>query len=781
MSHTERVVILVDMDCFYCQVEEKLDPRLESLPIAVVQYNAWRGGGIIAVNYPARDKGVTRHMRGEDARAVCPEIQLVKVPNVRGKADLTKYREAGKRVAEVLQAFTPLLQRASVDEAYLDITKLVKKRIEEDPEQISKDKMKNTHIVGFKTEDFLINSYKDKIYNDKNFNLAMGGLIAEEIRAAVLEKTGYKCSAGIAHNKILAKLVAGLHKPNQQTIIPQDSIPQLYETLSIKKIKNLGGKFGNMLSEKLNIENMGQLSQFSHKDLSKHFDEKTTNWLYNIARGIDSEPVTTRLVPKSIGCCKRFPGKNCLILPEDVDHWIGELAQEIAERLEQDFEENNRRAKQIIVSFTQKINFKDVTSSRTQSLTSYDFKKVKQIGMDVLNRHCLKSDGNYHILFLGLNVGNFEDNKNVSKITSFFKNGTENVKNPEIVDSKVTKIFFKAFQGPSCSTKEQIQEDIITNEETEKADNKEDNVSIYSVSTVDLEEDIDNFIYYDDVFCKKDDLNKSENPSPRKDRPGSFFKRYFHKPEERNFDTSKIFEEESSEEENYENNITEPEENNGFKHFQFCAECNKKIPDNEYQSHIDFHFAVKVSDDKVSENTQNNTVQKCSIQNMLKNVNSHNELIDLSNVEKCPDCNKLIPLSEVQSHKDYHFALKLVKEESHIYKTKPSILNTEKYTTATKTKNKKVEKSNKNLKRKVSEIKSNISLKSFFKTEDLNNDNSTICSTCCKRIKLEDFGSHVDFHEARKLHNQLNSTPTTPSKKVEKPNTSKGIVSYFKP
>lgn len=45
MAHTDRVVVLVDMDCFYCQVEEKLNPKLEGKPIAVVQYNAWRGGG----------------------------------------------------------------------------------------------------------------------------------------------------------------------------------------------------------------------------------------------------------------------------------------------------------------------------------------------------------------------------------------------------------------------------------------------------------------------------------------------------------------------------------------------------------------------------------------------------------------------------------------------------------------------------------------------------------------------------------------------------------------
>lgn len=130
-SKYDRVVLLVDMDCFFCQVEEKQNPEHRKKPLAVVQYNPWRGGGIIAVNYAARAKGVTRHMRGDEARDLCPEIVLCQVPNIREKADTSKYRDAGKEVANVLQRFTQLLERASVDEAYLDITDTVNLRIKQ--------------------------------------------------------------------------------------------------------------------------------------------------------------------------------------------------------------------------------------------------------------------------------------------------------------------------------------------------------------------------------------------------------------------------------------------------------------------------------------------------------------------------------------------------------------------------------------------------------------------------------------------------------------------------
>lgn len=91
----DRVIAHVDMDCFYVQVEQRRQPKLRGLPTAVVQYNDWKGGGLIAVSYEARKFGVKRSMRGDEAEMVCPSIQLVQVPVARDKADLNIYRSAG--------------------------------------------------------------------------------------------------------------------------------------------------------------------------------------------------------------------------------------------------------------------------------------------------------------------------------------------------------------------------------------------------------------------------------------------------------------------------------------------------------------------------------------------------------------------------------------------------------------------------------------------------------------------------------------------------------------
>ena len=82
---------------------------------------------IIAVSYEAQKFGVTRNMRGDEAKEKCPEIILARVPVARGKADLTRYREAGAEVIEVLQTFSNICERASVDEAYLDLTETIER------------------------------------------------------------------------------------------------------------------------------------------------------------------------------------------------------------------------------------------------------------------------------------------------------------------------------------------------------------------------------------------------------------------------------------------------------------------------------------------------------------------------------------------------------------------------------------------------------------------------------------------------------------------------------
>ncbi|NWI23499.1 POLH polymerase, partial [Sula dactylatra] len=209
--------------------------------------------------------------------------------------------------------------------------------------------------------------------NCPDLQLTMGAVIVEEIRVAVEAATGFRCSAGISHNKTLAKLACGLNKPNRQTLVSSRFVPQLFSQLPVSNIRNLGGKLGTAITEILGVEYIGELTQFSETELQTHFGEKTGSWLYDLCRGIEDEPVKNRYLPQSIGCSKNFPGRTALATQKEVQHWLLQLALELESRLIKDRSQNHRVAKQLMVVIRMQ---GDTRVSRFCALSRYDAQKM---------------------------------------------------------------------------------------------------------------------------------------------------------------------------------------------------------------------------------------------------------------------------------------------------------------------------------------------------------------------------------------------------------------------
>lgn len=738
LSGTDRIIILVDMDCFYCQVEEKLNPKLKGKPVAVVQYNQWRGGGIIAVNYEARDRGVTRHMRGGEAREKCPSIELVSVPTKRGKADTSRYRDAGKRVAEVLLTFTPSLERASVDEAYLDVTAHVNERINTAQDRITKRHIQNTHVVGFNNiQHFLEEVYDTELSNDVMLRLAMGAAMAEEIRAAVFAKTGYRCSAGVAHNKILAKLVCGLHKPNQQTVLPQEGLSELYEKMPVRKIQSMGGKFGTNVTDTLNIEYMGELVKFSENELRQHFDEKTSQWLYQLARGIENTPVTVRLRSQSIGCCKKFPGPSALCCMSELRPWVEHLVADLHERLAEDRVECGRRARHLIISMTyvpadilkegrKVVRKEEVSQSRSIAMVAdWDIGDGTRTIDEFLN--ILKKSGGFPSIiqdeeskvfsfrYLGLSAGKFEDiQTNQTSISSFLIAKSKDI--TKFVDDSV---ILENSLGNNMNTITQLQEK--------------------SKNNFDIEENIEK----DTAMNQNNVLVKSHETTLKYNIPQSYPK---------------------------------PSKSNSKKTDSFFL--------NYFRSIEQEPVAGTSSNFKTNKSLNDATLAQ---ETLIAANEEPLQQVDDNLTTICSECRKAIALENVQSHSDYHFAIKLVKEEFHIYKNV-----TPKQNSVQKV-GEKLKKTSR--KRKSSEAMNCKSIDSFFvsKKVKLDNTDSKECDECHMFISETDFEMHKDFHVAKKLSTEINADVKlqnnvnigeniTAMKKNRKAKCdTKSIRTYFKP
>lgn len=178
------------------------------------------------------------------------------------------------------------------------------------------------------------------------YRLYLGAKIAQQIRAKVFEETGYTCTAGIAHNKMLAKIASGMNKPNKQTVVPFSAVRGLLDSLPLTKVRHLGGKLGQLVKEKLGAKLAGDLLQYPLGHLVAHFGEETGVWLWNVTRGNLVEKITPRSKVKSMASAKQFPAISDM---ESIKKWMTILASELVERLFEELEETNRWPKTLRV------------------------------------------------------------------------------------------------------------------------------------------------------------------------------------------------------------------------------------------------------------------------------------------------------------------------------------------------------------------------------------------------------------------------------------------------
>ncbi|KAH8307436.1 hypothetical protein KR044_012021 [Drosophila immigrans] len=823
----DRVVLLVDMDCFFCQVEVKQQPEYEGKPLAVVQYNAWRGGGIIAVNYAARAKGVTRHMRGDEAKELCHDIILCRVPNIREKADTSKYRDAGKEVANVLQRFTQLLERASVDEAYLDITETVNQRVDQlqtGAFALKPQELVNCHAVGYDNIGEYVNKITNRFANpyvdddrfmlsydpndlpavrQSDLRLLIGACIAGEVRAAVKAETGYECSAGIAHNKILAKLAAGMNKPNKQTILPLAEIPALFDQLPVGKIKGMGGKFGETVCETLGVKFLGQVLKYSESELHRKLDEKSGTWLHNIARGIDLEAVTPRFYSKSIGCCKKFPGRNNITGLKTLQHWLSELASEINDRLEKDFIENNRKAKQMVVQYVQDIDGDEVASSRSTPINQSDQEPLAKQAIELIKANTktfLKAGSesalNNAIKFLGISVGKFETASNAqNSLQTMFANQAAKKRRISVEDS-VEKAIVE--QKPKQTEEAKIKGFFANYLQAKKSDPKVDDEanqkakeSEQTTESREIEPDQQTSLaeiptvaptkksFFEQYKRKLIEVSVADEGTDDKAAPistppelkESFFAKYLQQRKEEKKTTEQL--------------NKSAEDNDSSDMQGLAAELD------EVESSI-----TTTQEEPAPEELPSTSKRKFEHVNTIDSMpnsdykSSYAEFAmpeiraDLIKMVKCDECDAQIPddIKAIQTHRDHHFAQQLsrqlrVEQREEMQRSRLETTTTTAPSPTAKTVPAKKTKKNAGTTTTASTAKPVNSITKFLTAKQTEPPASTsgvqmeLCSECKTYIKNVDMPEHLDYHMAKKLQRELNqlevrTIPTSTNKKI---------------
>lgn len=281
-----RTIIHIDIDCFYAQVEEILNPELRTKPLGIQQKNI-----IVTCNYVARTFGVGKLQLLSKALELCPGLVLVK------GEDLTRYRKMSADIFEVLHTFTSDVEKLGMDENYLDVSELVAHRLASSCDDDSVMSGAKDELQGFQypAEDRL-----SACDCGCAARLIVGSALAKEIRNKLFVELGITCCAGVAHNKLLAKWVGSQHKPNQQTVFLPTAAARVMRSLpSLRQITGIGEKTEVMLRE-LRIGSVADLQDVPLVDLQRKFGGEMGSKLKEWSFGRDASTVKPSGKPKSI-------------------------------------------------------------------------------------------------------------------------------------------------------------------------------------------------------------------------------------------------------------------------------------------------------------------------------------------------------------------------------------------------------------------------------------------------------------------------------------------------
>jgi DNA polymerase-4 len=273
-SRGTATILHADLDAFYASVEQLLDPPLRGRPIAV------GGSVVLAASYEARAFGVRAGMSGQMARRLCPSLRLV-------GGRFRDYQRLADQVLDVCRDFTPLVERVSIDEAFLDVAGAV-------------------HLFGSPSD------------------------IARVIRRRVRDEIGLPLSVGVARTKHLAKVASQVAKPDGLVVVEPDAERAFLDPLPVELIWGIGPVTRARLAA-VGIRTIGELAVTSSPLLQALLGEATGAKLGSLASNIDARRVDTNRRTVSLGAQAAFGPKAAT--PGILRATLGYLADRVASRL----------------------------------------------------------------------------------------------------------------------------------------------------------------------------------------------------------------------------------------------------------------------------------------------------------------------------------------------------------------------------------------------------------------------------------------------------------------
>ena len=253
-----QIIFHIDLNAFYASAEISRNPNLEGKPLVISGKS--KRSIITTASYEARKFGIHSAMPLFQAYKKCKN--LIVLP-----ADFELYHRLSNEFFSILSSYSEILEVASIDECYVDVTKVIQ---------------------------------------DKNYHPVE---LARRIQNDVYEQLNLKCSIGISPNKFLAKMASDMKKPMGITILTRSNLKELMWPLDIKNMFGIGKKTQPRLRE-VGIMTIGDIANYNNYNKLRQIIGKNALLLYRRANGIDNRVVDTKQNElKSVG--------NSITLPYD--------------------------------------------------------------------------------------------------------------------------------------------------------------------------------------------------------------------------------------------------------------------------------------------------------------------------------------------------------------------------------------------------------------------------------------------------------------------------------
>ena len=250
-----RIIIHLDMDSFYASVEMRERPEIRGKPVVVgADPRNGKGRGVVCTcSYEARGFGIRSAMPISQAFVLCSHAVFL-------PPDFPRYVQASAEVMAILRSYGYPLQQVSIDEAFLDVSRL------------------------------------------GSFSAARE--LSLEIKKTVCTRLGLNCSIGVGPGKIVAKIASDFKKPDGLTVIEPDDLNSFLAPLPVRKIPGIGKKSEAELFE-IGIKTIGDLAHCDIQSLIGRFGQGAIS-LQAVARGIDNSEVEERDGMKSVSRERTF-------------------------------------------------------------------------------------------------------------------------------------------------------------------------------------------------------------------------------------------------------------------------------------------------------------------------------------------------------------------------------------------------------------------------------------------------------------------------------------------